>query len=494
MVSLEQEPMAECSRLGSFCLFAGLFTFVFLCAFFRVTDPDTGYHIRTGAYILEHHRIPTTNTFSYTTPEQEWPIHQWWPGIFYNRVYHFGGVAGLVCVKAAIATLLMFMVWCSARRLLPRRSLWPFWLITIGVMIARVRFFERPDLISALIFAVVVYLDLRFDNRWRWQWIGLPLLMAFWANTHAGVVYGFVFLCATTAGDWIEAIWRERKNAASGGARGVSFWKPLLVRPIGIAAALAAAIVTLEIITPSGCHVLLAPIIQFRNPFWQSVIGEYQSPTWTFAKLFYLSLAALLVLQAFTWRSLRLRFLLPTVVFAYLACSSQRSVLAYSIVALPYAALLISHLPEIGRLRRIKRLQPLLFPVAWAGTVLLVVLPNQWFQFGTGLYAPYYPMEMIRFIDKEVPPQNMFHSMRYAGGMLWWLYPRFRPFLDGRGDAYTPEFWQKQYFPLLQAEPGWRELLKKYDVHAAWLPIGVTREVSALAKLLFDDPQWALVA
>ena len=467
--------------------------FCFLCAFFYVSDLDVGYHIRTGAYILEHHRIPTTNTFSYTTPEQEWPIHQWWPTILYNRAYYLGGVAGLISFKACIAALLMLVVWASARQVLGRTSLWPFWLATAGVMIARVRFFERPDLISALIFALVVFLDLRFNNRWRWQWIGLPLLMAMWANTHAGVMYGFVFLCAVAAGDWIETIWQRRKAAGIGREPGTNTWKPLLVRPLGIAIALIASVLTLEMITPSGYRVLLAPITQFMSPFWQGMIAEYQPPTWAGSKLFYLSLVALVVLQTLTWRHLRLRLLFSAAAFGYLACSSSRSVLAYCILAVPYAAFLIGHVPNIPSMWRLKRLQPLLVPVAWAGILLLVVIPHKTFRFGVGYHAPYYPLEIYSFIEKEVPPQNIFHNMRYGGGMLWWLYPRFKPFLDGRGDAYTPEFWQREYLPILYAEAGWREKLRKHDAHAVWLPIARTGQVSKLAELLFEDPQWALV-
>src|SRR5687768_1479507 len=98
------EPAMNAGRayLWYGCLFAGLFVFVFLCGFFLVSDLDVGYHIRTGAYVLEHHQIPTTNTFAYTTPGEKWPIQQWWPGIFLNRVYHFGGVAALISVKACL--------------------------------------------------------------------------------------------------------------------------------------------------------------------------------------------------------------------------------------------------------------------------------------------------------------------------------------------------------------------------------------------------------
>jgi pentatricopeptide repeat protein len=481
------------NRLLYFCLLGGLLVFCFLCAFFYVSDVDVGYHIRTGAYILEHHRIPTTNTFSYTTPEQEWPIHQWWPTILYNRAYHLGGVAGLISFKACIATLLMLAVWASARQILGGHSLWPFWLATAGVMIARVRFFERPDLISALMFALVVFLDLRFNNRWRWQWIGLPLLMAIWANTHGGVMYGFVFLCAVTAGDWIEAIWQRRTVAGPGTQPGI-IWKPLFVRPLAIVIALIASILTLEIITPSGYRVLLLPINQFMSPFWQLVIDEYHPPVWAGYQIFYFSLCALAVLQAITWRRVRLRWLFAGFAFGYLGCSSQRSMLVYSIIAVLYAAFLVRQLPEEWRIARVKRLEPLLLPIAWAATFLIVVLPHQVLRFGIGFCAAHYPMEIYRFIDQEVAPQNVFNDMKYGGGMLWWLYPRFRPYIDGRGDAYTPEFWKTDYLPVVQARPEWRNILRRHDVHAVWVPIAHTRKVSRLAKSLFDDSGWALVA
>ena len=508
-------------RLWYAALLAGLFVFVFLSAFFHVSDVDVGYHIRTGAHILEHRHIPTTNTFSYTTPGQEWLIQQWWPGIFYNRVYHFGGVAGLISAKAGIASVLMLVVFCTARRLSNPGSLWPFWLVTIGVLMARVRFFERPDLISALIFATVFYLDLRFDKDRRWQWIGLPLIMGFWANTHGGLVYGAVLLCVSSAAEWIDHL-RQIAPSTSGQTHP---WKVLIIRPLGLALSFLACVLSLQWINPNGWRVMLVPVYQFTSDFWQATIVEYQSPSWRSAPLFYLSLAAIAILHFLTWRrpigrhasgrhpigrhASGLRFLLIFLAFAYLACGAQRSLLYYAIAAIPCAALLLSHLPEMrwshsptgrsptGRSpagRSLRRLEPLLLPIAWAGLVFVVFIPGKLLHFGVGLYKPYYPVEIYSFIKQEVPPQNIFHDMRYGGGLLWFLYPRFKPYLDGRGDAYTPEFWTKDYFPVLNAEPGWRDILRKHDVHGVWVAAKPATPLSQLAHQLFADPQWALVA
>ncbi|MCI0746279.1 MAG: hypothetical protein L0Y58_12820 [Verrucomicrobia subdivision 3 bacterium] len=473
-------------------LTAGMLAFVFLCGFFHVSDLDVGYHMRTGAYVLENYRIPAVNTFSYTTPNEEWLLHQWWPGILFYLTYQWGGVTALITLKAGIATLLMFVVWCAARHVFGRESLLTFWLVTIGVLIARVRFFERPDLISALLFALVLYFDLRFEKDRRWQFLGLPILMAVWANTHAGVMYGFVLLCVVAGAEGIEWLWQCYRGANREGAAGP--WKGLLVRPVGIVLSLIAAVVALQAINPNGYRVMLVPITQFTSRFWQSIIVEYLPPTWQSAKLFYLSLIALAVLQVLTWRRLRLRHLLTGGVFAYLACSSQRSMLVYSVVAVPYAAFLVRHLPPVRPVLTLKRLQPVLLPMAWVAIVLVVVIPHKTFHFGIGFYRPYYPLEIYSFIREQVPPQNIFNDMPYGGGMLWWLYPRFRPFIDGRGDAYTPAFWRKEYIPVMNADPGWRDILRKHDAHAAWVAHNPGRPVKRIGQAVFDDPEWALVA
>lgn len=471
-------------------LLFGLLTFSFFGGFFHVSDLDVGYHIRTGAYVLEHHRIPSTNTFSSAVPDQQWLLHQWWPATFYSLVNGWMGPKGLVTVKACIGALLIFIVYSCGRRA-GGGVITTLWIATIGLLITRVRFFERPDLFSAVIFAVTLYLDLRFERSRRWQWIGLPALMAFWANTHGGVMYGFVLLCVLAAAEWAESFWKARSTHAGENRMN---WKELSVRPVGILIALAAALASLTVINPNGAKVILVPIAQFGSPFWQSVVVEYFAPTWSNARLFYISIGALCILQAITWRHLRLRWLFVGIAFGYLACSSQRSIMYYTLAAVPYAAFMVGKLPSVSFSLRFARWPGILLPVSWAAIVLLVFVPNRSLLFGFGFYPPHYPIEIYRFIDKEVPPQNIFNEARYGGGMLWWLYPRFKPFIDGRGDAYTPEFCQNEYLPIYTARKDWRDRLRKYDLHAVWVPILENRTMPGLAQALFNDPEWALVA
>jgi hypothetical protein len=469
-------------------LVAGLLVFCFLCALFRVCDVDVGYHIRTGEHILAGHGVPGVNTFSYTVPDEPWYAQQWMPATIYTLAYRVGGLTGLTVFKALLATLLMWLVWLNARNAAGKNSFWPLAVATLAVLVLRVRFFERPDLFTSTLLALVLLLDTRHGTNRRWQFIFLPLLMALWANTHAGWVYGFVLLNSLVAVEWVEFAWPKLRGTGERPA-----FKTLFVRPIGIALSIIAAVASVQLINPNGWRILTVPITQFLSKFWQSVILEYFPPTWATSKLLFVWLALVVVLQLITWRSVRTRFLIPTAAFAYFAMSSQRSLSAFIIASAPHMAFMLSRLPRV-ELPAVTRWSKPLLPIGWAALIALVVLPNRTFQFGTGLFHGYYPAEVFAFMRTNVPSQHVFNDMRFGGPMLWTLYPQFKPFIDGRGDAYSEEFWQKEYLPVLSAGANWRDVFAKYDVTAALLASQRDEKFPPLAEKLFADPEWALVA
>jgi len=416
-----------------------------------------------------------------------------------------------------VAVLIMFLTWKRATAESGPASWWPFWVVTLGVVATRMRFFERPDLLSALFFALLLYCDRRWDDHRRWQWLGLPLLVAIWANVHSGVVYGIVFLATVCGAQWLQWFWHNqvsRRGTPQSASVAASGFQQLFIRPAGLLLSVGAACLVVQLINPNGCRVLLVPITQFTSPFWQSIIVEYHRPIWSGARAFYCFLAGLIVLQALTLKRANLRLCLVSLVFAFLALRSQRSILFFIIAAAPHLSLVLEILlpsqsntgqsaPEEKqvpwskphwRSQSRELIQPVLLSVVWMGTVAAVFIPDKTFRFGTGLYAPFYPMEIYQFLQTQVPPQSTFNEMRYGGSMLWWLYPGFKPFIDGRGDAYSEQFWKTDYLPVLQAKPGWQDTFAKYNVTAALLPIYEDRALPPLAQTLHGNPDWALVA
>ena len=497
-------------------LIVALGLFVFSSAFFHVSDADVGYHMRTAQHILEGRGIPSTNTFSSTIPGEPWLLHQWLGTLLFYAPYWLGGVGLLIAFKALVATALMLLVWAAGRRVAGPDSIWPWVTVTLGTLIARVRFFERSDLFSALLCAALFYFDLRFNRNRRWQWLGLPLLITLWSNVHAGVVYGVVLLGVLSGAEWLSWVWQRLHGSDSGSdARGnnVTEFKELWVRPLGLVLSVFAALVSVQLINPNGCKVLWFPISQFASPFWQAIILEYRPAGFGQDKLFFLSLGGVVVLQAITWRRLDPKLFLASTVFGYLACRSQRSILFFVIAAMPHLAYMLSLLRgTVSKARRghsedwtgelawlvtaIVGTRPtlLLLVCSWLAIALAVFIPDRLFVFGAGFYHAFYPLEIYRFVQAEVPPQNLFNEMRYGGSMLWWLYPRYKPYIDGRGDAHSEEFWITQYLPVLKAQPGWQQQFEKHKVTAALLPIYEDRTMPMLAKTLHTDTNWALVA
>lgn len=457
----------------------------FQSAFFHVVDPDVGYHIRTGMLILETGRIPDRNTFSFAVPDHPWTLQQWWPATAYAIAWMQGGLGGLIGLKAMIVTAMMLVVLAAARRETGLGSLWPFWVVTGTVFVGRVRFFERPDMVTGLLFALLVFIDAGKATGRRWHWIGLPIFMAFWANTHAGYIYGFVLLCCWSGaewGGWLLQRWH-------GGQRSIP--RALFIRPAGIAVAVALSVASAELINPSGWRALWVPIDQFLDPFWRSVITEYLPPSWEKMKPFYIWLASLAALQMADWRRVQLRLLLPSLAFGYLACATQRSMLVFLLAATPHAAFLLGQLAPgaTGLLRRVQ--WGLMAPVWLAAAVCFS--RDSWSKPGVGLHLTFFPMSVYHFLDREVAPQRLFNEMRFGGSMLWWLWPKFPPFVDGRGDAYPTSFWKDEFLPILYAAPGWKEKLAAHDIHGVLLPI-IDGQAPMLAKALRTDPQWALVS
>ncbi len=476
------------NRFGGYgvaMLIAGLLAFTFLSAFFHISDVDVGFHIRTGEQILASHSIPATNTFSHTCPDQPWLLHQWWPGVAFALLFSVFGITGIIVFKALLATAIMGSAFLTATREAKGRIAIPLWVTTIGISVACVRFYPRPYLFSALFFALLILLDRTWSEQKRWQWIGVPLLMAVWSNTHAGVMYGFIYLCLQAGVAFLNGVVIPRGEQR----RSLS---PTIIRTVSLAASLGLSALALQLVNPHGIKVLLLPAIYFRDPFWQSLIVEFRGLAWSTDWRIICAMAALLLLQLLSLKQTQFALAVPVWVLALMTIRSQRCVLFFVIAAVPYASHMATVLLQRWRGRWCAASHVLLV-VVWIAMTTFVFVPNPTYHFGIGVYERLHPLHIYKFIRKEVAPQRLFNDMRYGAGMLWWLYPDFRPFIDGRCEAYPKTFWRDVYCRVAAGEPEWHEIFDTYGITGALIHIG--RECDPrLPQELHASPDWVLVA
>jgi len=59
---------------------------------------------------------------------------------------------------------------------------------------------------------------------------------------------------------------------------------------------------------------------------------------------------------------------------------------------------------------------------------------------------------------------NMFNNDEIGDYVIYWLYPNYKVFMDGRSDMYGESI-LKEYLKVSAIETGWKDVLDKYDIN-----------------------------
>src|SRR5208282_1832783 len=85
---------------GKTALLALVLLYSLLAGLRTVTDPDTGWQLASGRYIVQHRHIPSTDVLSYTARDQEWIYPPLAELILYG-LYALGGFVALSWLSSA---------------------------------------------------------------------------------------------------------------------------------------------------------------------------------------------------------------------------------------------------------------------------------------------------------------------------------------------------------------------------------------------------------
>ena len=96
-----------------------------------------------------------------------------------------------------------------------------------------------------------------------------------------------------------------------------------------------------------------------------------------------------------------------------------------------------------------------------------------------------FPVDAATFLSQESGPRiRLYSSWQWGGYLIYRLWPSFSVFDDGRTDFYGPAFVEKGLCAW-DACPDWANILARYRVNAALLPVG-----SGLATVLHERRDW----
>jgi hypothetical protein len=167
-------------------------------------DGDTGWHVRTGEWILAHHQVPHTDMFSFSRPGAPWFAWEWLWDVLFAMLHQRWGLAGVVL---ASLTVICFTT-MGLFRLVRRRCNNGLVAIAVTLLAAgacSIHWLARPHLFTHLFLVVTLHITDRAASGSRKLLACLIPLTLLWTNLHGGFFVIFLVLACYIGSDLLNA-------------------------------------------------------------------------------------------------------------------------------------------------------------------------------------------------------------------------------------------------------------------------------------------------
>jgi len=403
----------------------------------ELSDTDAWWHLSSGRYIAQTHRLPAPDPFAYTTAGAQDAYageaatrhfnltHEWLAQLAMYGLEAAGGMGAVVFWKGLLLTLLCGAVgWTAARR--TGSLLWGIAAALAASALAIEFAHDRPSILSYVFTAVFIAIC----ERGRRLWL-LPVLSLVWANCHGGFFLGWVVVGAYTA----DALLRRTD---------VRRWLVACLATIVVSGA-----------NPNGFGALEAVLRYRHSPLQASLIEWSPASLWGSPYAFDLLLYAAVLVMAFSWRKVRPADWLLAAAFAAASLTAFRNEMLVGVLA---PILIASYFPWKRRLPRAAQ-----YAVAGLLAAGLVwgAAAGRFFQLRAAEWR--FPGEATRFLREHGIRGPLFNTYEYGGYLIWRGEPVF---IDGR--ALSEQVFQ-DYRVILGSPPGdaaREQMLDRYGVKA----------------------------
>ena len=445
-----------------------------------LADGDSGWHIRTGEYILNTHQIPAQDLFSFSRPNEAWYAWEWLADVIFALLHRSMGLKGVVLLAGVVIPLSMtILLFHMLRR--GANLFVGFVVVMLGVGCSSVHYLARPHVLTLLLLVIsLLILDRDRLRHSTLVWILIPLT-ALWTNLHGGFVSIIACTALIAAGNLLSRRWSDalRYGALTAGAMLAS-----LVNPYG--------------------YQLHLHVYQYLRADWiRNMVEEFQSPSFRSENMLHFEILLFtgLIATASYVRRRRWPEALMILFWAHMSLGSVRHVPIYAIVSGPLIATELTEwwnqiaagkprnsvwkiLDTIaGDLRR----NCLRFSPWIAVPVIILILINEPVKWPQDFPKEKFPVAIAARNRNLLSESRVFTSDQWADYLIYHNYPRQKVFLDGRSDFYGPKM-ADEYLHLIGGRPGWDKIFEFYKFDVALVPAGW-----ALASLLERERDWETI-
>ena len=414
---------------------------------------DTWWLLRAGFDIWDAWRVPLVESYSHTAAGRYWWNHEWLSELLFYGLFRLGGLPLLTacCAAAVVATWAIVWRTCRAR-------FEPILIVTgLGLVAAAQSWAIRPQVLSALLFAVVMRLAI--DDR---KAIWIPAVIAVWVNLHGAAVSGLVLVAGAVAG---AAVWQRRI-------------------PWRLTAILAASALAIGA-SPVGFR-MYAEIAASMERSRLNALIEWLPPTLTAGLVpFWILAVALPIATVALWRKSderTARLIGIAIACLPLALRSTRNVGLFLIAAVPAFTSVLAPLIPAARPPKGERpeLNAAVMTIAVAAGLIIAVMVWRHPPARLG-WRPIAP-DAVKAI--ESCPGPLYNTYGDGGVLIWWT-PQQRVFIDNRQDPYSTDLLRMN--KTMETSGDYAEPFAQYGIQCAALP-----PRSAIARRLIADPRWSV--
>ncbi|HQP16827.1 MAG TPA: hypothetical protein PLB59_12770 [Bacteroidales bacterium] len=437
-------------------------SFVFFTQKIVFINADLGRHIKNGEVIVNTGKIIPANYYSYTEPDFPVVYHHWGSGVVFYLIQKIMGFAGLSIIYCLLSALAVFLLYKTAENKSHPYVAFLFFILCIPLIAMRTEI--RPEVFSLLFMAIYIYLFELFVSskiHIRTLLITLPLLQLLWVNLHIFFVFGLII-----AGVYIAYIWWLRKNKETN--------KLLLL--------LSGLLIGVCFINPYGLQGVLTPLTIFNN--YAYMVAENQSVFFMqnrFGNGVYIhyEVVTLLTVLLMLWYLKKSGFKPGTVWFVLVLLLLFVASGYKAIRLIPFAgAMLLAFAPGIFMPLTAnsgagfkKSLTILSLIAAIVLTMVYFAKKDTYLSLkksgrGFGIYKGI--NNSADFFKANHFKGPVFNNYDIGGYLIYHLFPENRVFIDNRPEAYSTDFFEKVYNPMLEKETVWQQFDKKYQFNCIY--------------------------
>ncbi len=461
------------------CLALVALIYAFLAGCRTLTDTDLGWQLATGRWVVQHHRIPSVDVFSYTAAGQPW-IYPVGSGVLFYAIYSIGNYALLSWLGAAACV--------GTVALLLRRGSWATAALAI-LVVPRIalRTIPRAEIFSVVLFAAFLTLLWEYYETGRSRLWLLPLMMVAWVNLHLGLAAGLGLLIGYVLLECIEMVRREHRQRAIGNLRRAWPWflatiAATLINPWGWGVLAA----TRHLMNPMTNRSLLIDEWGPVRLDWIGVVSGLSLHNYDSTVVLMLATMVAVPLALVRRQFAAAVWLCGA---AFLGLRHGRLLIFFAIVVVVVAGSVFNS--ALASLQaRISNAR--IYSILTGGVCCLIILAvciwstdlvtNRSYMrrtgtygmasFGTGL-SWWFPEGAAAFIEREKIPKQLFNTYMEGGYLVWRLGQNYQDYVDGRGGPFNPELILRS-FELTQTPPDspeWHREAEHYGINAIIVPL-----------------------